>query len=130
MILLDTNIIVDCWRNPAEEARLRAIRQAPCICGVVLAELLYGASNEREAVGMQEALSAFQLLETYPDIWRCLGMNLAALRRAGLVIPLPDVLLATMAIEHNVQLWSRDKHFVRMQQVLPSLQLYKPETES
>jgi len=130
MILLDTNIIVDYWRNPTEETGLASMWRTPCVCGVVLAELLHGASNERQAVGMQEALSKFQWLDIYPDVWRCLGLNLMALRQAGLAMPLPDVLLATMAIVHDVPLWSNDKHFARIQQVLPSLQLFTPEIES
>jgi len=129
MILLDTNVIIDYWQNYTEEAGLALLRWDPCICGVVLAELLHGALNEREVAWMQTALSKFRWLETHADVWRCLGLNLTALRQAGLKMPFQDVLLATVAIVHDAYIWSNDKHFVLMQQVLPSLQLFNPEIE-
>ena len=130
MILLDTNVIIDYWRNLTPKKELAMVRLDPYICGVVLAELLQGTSNKQEAAKMQEALSEFRWLEIRSDVWHRLGLNLAALRRVGLNVPFQDTLLATMAIRHNAQIWSKDKHFVRIQQVLPALQLFTPEIES
>jgi len=130
MILLDTNVIIDSWRHDTEEARKALMQLGPCTFGAVLAELLHGASDDRHAVWIQRAISKFQWLEIYPDVWRRLGRNMMTLRQKGLTIPFPDVLLATMAIVHDVPVWSHDKHFALMQRVLPALQLYAPETES
>jgi predicted nucleic acid-binding protein len=130
MILIDTNVVIDYWRNSTREVGLAIKQLDPCVCGVVLAELLQGTANEWDVAWTRRALSKFRWLEMRSDMWRYLGLNLAALRRAGLVIPFPDVLLATMAIVYGAPVWSKDKHFALMQQVLPALQLYNPETES
>ena len=130
MILLDTNIIIDYWRSTTKETGQALLRLDSCICGAVLAELLQGARNEWEVAWARRAVSKYRWLGTPSKVWHRLGMNLMTLRREGLAVPFPDALLATVAIEHNVPLWSRDKHFVKMQQVLPALQLYKPEAES
>jgi predicted nucleic acid-binding protein len=49
---------------------------------------------------------------------------LAALQAADLTLPFPDVVIATVAIAHGVELWARDYHFPLMQTVLPALQLF------
>jgi len=129
MILPDTNIIIDYWESYTNEAGLALLRWDPCVCGVVMAELLHGALNEWEVAWMQRALSKFRWLETHADVWRCLGLNLTTLRRGGLKMPFQDVLLATVAIVHDVPVWSHDKHFALMQQKLPALRLFTPEIE-
>jgi predicted nucleic acid-binding protein len=51
------------------------------------------------------------------------GDNLAALRRGGITVPFPDTVIATVGIENDVEVWTRDPHFPAMQSVLPQLKL-------
>jgi predicted nucleic acid-binding protein len=41
------------------------------------------------------------------------------------VVPFPDVVLATVAIANGIELWTRDKHFALIQGVLPALRLFQ-----
>lgn len=59
-----------------------------------------------------------------PDAtWDAVGDNLSALRLKG--IPLADTIIATVGIENQVEVWSRDPHFQMIQTALPLLKLYQ-----
>jgi predicted nucleic acid-binding protein len=66
-----------------------------------------------------------------PDtVWEHLVRNLLRLRLAGVTVPFQDALLATVAIFHGVELWTRDEHFRMMQSALPDLRLMEePQQE-
>jgi predicted nucleic acid-binding protein len=57
--------------------------------------------------------------------WDHLGDLLASLRTRGLPMPFQDVLLAAIAIDHNVEIWSYDAHFLAIQSVLANLKLFQ-----
>jgi predicted nucleic acid-binding protein len=52
------------------------------------------------------------------------GDNLAALRAAGQRFPFADVVVATVAIANDIELWTRDYHFKLMHTTLPALRLF------
>jgi predicted nucleic acid-binding protein len=54
-----------------------------------------------------------------------IGNNLAQLRRSGLTVPLADAVIATLGIENDVEVWSRDQYFPAIQAVLPRLKLFQ-----
>jgi predicted nucleic acid-binding protein len=39
-------------------------------------------------------------------------------------VPLADAILATIAIENKLELWTRDTHFQTIQTVFPELKLF------
>ena len=43
MILIDTNVIIDIWRDADDSATKVFDAEEVCICGVVRAELMHGA---------------------------------------------------------------------------------------
>ncbi len=49
MILCDTNILIDYWKNPKELLKLKISKDKHSICGIVKSELLHGAKNDDEA---------------------------------------------------------------------------------
>ena len=71
------------------------------------------------------ALGLFQQISIPDSLWEEAGDNLAALRAAGTTISLADVLIATVAISNNLDLWTRDQDFTLVQKVLPSLRLFQ-----
>jgi predicted nucleic acid-binding protein len=123
MILLDTSVIVDYWRKPRASVEEALTRLRPCICGVVLAELLQGATTSEEADRTEKALAGFGYLDMPEEVWRKLGANLAALRTAGRPVPFQDALLATVAIAHDAELWTLDGHYAMIHAVLKDLRL-------
>lgn len=57
-------------------------------------------------------------------MWDRVGDHLAALRSAGVTVPFADVVIATLAIENDIELWTRDRQFAIIQRVLPALRLF------
>ena len=46
------------------------------------------------------------------------------LRSNGITLPFQDVVIATIAMVNDAQVWTNDVHFSRMKTVMPSLKLF------
>jgi predicted nucleic acid-binding protein len=128
MILLDSSILVEFLRrqNPGIK-RVLASGDA-VISGVTRAEILHGV---KDAVDRSRLITFLDELATVPTpegVWDALGDNLAILRRAGVNVPFPDALIATIALLQDVPLWSLDAHYGLMKPNLPRLKLFSGST--
>ena len=127
MILADTNVFVDFWANPDEDTIRVFESEEVVICGVVRAELLHGAVSEKDFNRISTLLSAFEEQPFEVKDWQMLGSNLYKLRTGGITVPISDAIIATISIKHGIPVWTRDKHFSMIQNVLSELKLYKSE---
>lgn len=125
MTLVDTSVMIDALRRP--DARLSALFVAAqaTLCGITRAEVLHGAKDAADLRRLAATLDGFPQLPLTDRFWDSAGSNLMALRAAGVVVPFADVLIATLALEHGVELWSRDNQFQMIQGVLPALKLFQ-----
>ena len=46
-------------------------------------------------------------------------------RSKGLIVPFLDALIATVALENDLDLWHHDRHFPNIQKVIPQLKLFQ-----
>jgi hypothetical protein len=129
MILLDASVIVDLWRKPTDRVREILESNYPYVAGVTRAELMRGARDPSDLMNVEGALADFSNLPTKEATWLQLGRNVYALRRAGISVPFQDVLLATLAIQNRLEVWTYDAHFQMMQRVLTDLKLFQPDAE-
>jgi predicted nucleic acid-binding protein len=111
MIIVDTNVIIDFWRNSDKESAIIFNEFDVYICGIVKAELLHGARNNEYFNDILESLSYFPELKIYDLFWDDLGKNLFLLKKNGLTMPIQDVMIMTLAIHFNFIVWTNDKHF-------------------
>jgi predicted nucleic acid-binding protein len=125
VILVDTSVVIDYTRG--QDAKLVALLPTLSVaaCGVVRAELLSGARDSSHRVTIASLLAAFQHVPIPEWIWDRVGDNLASLRTRGLTVPLPDVVIGTLGIENDIEVWARDAHFPSMQKVLQRLRLFQ-----
>lgn len=124
MVLADTNVFIDFWNNPTEELTKRFEQEEIVICGVVRAELLHGAVSDKDFAEITVMLEAFDEMSFDNDDWQTLGNNLYKLRKSGLTVPFSDAVIATLAIKYSIPVWTGDKHFTLIQNVLTDLQIY------
>lgn len=125
MILTDTTVVVDYLRAPtARLVKMIKGRQA-AICAVTLAEVYAGARSAADFNKYDKSLSVFRLVPIPKKIWPSLGRNLALLGAKGVSVPFPDALIATVAIENDLELWQHDRHFPDIQKVIPLLKLFQ-----
>jgi predicted nucleic acid-binding protein len=125
MILTDTTVVIVCYRAPT--ARLLQMIQDndAAICGVTVAEVYAGARSVADFAHCTATLAVFGQISIPETLWPMLGQNLFALRTRGISVPFSDALIATVAIENDVELWTYDAHFALIQTALPRLKLFQ-----
>ncbi len=125
MILADTSVIIAYLRT-ADPKLLAILKQhGAVICGITRAEVLYGVRNAGDLARFSGALNQLPLAPIPDPLWDAVGLNLAALRTAGLPMSLADVAIASLSMHLGIELWARDQHFPMIQTVLPSLRLFQ-----
>ena len=127
MILVDTNVIIDFWDNPNDEyARIFEDNEI-ATCGVIKTELLRGSNSEKQFSQIEEALNDFTYFSFSEKDWISLSKLFITLKKNGLAGPFQDAMIAYLAIKHDCEVWTNDKHFKLMQVVLPSLRLFRQD---
>lgn len=124
MVLVDTNIIIGFWRKRDSSMERIFLTEDVAVCGVVKAELMHGARSKEDVERIMAALSPFPCLDMEKGDWDKLGRNLYELRSHGITLPFQDVLIATIAISNDAQVWTNDLHFARIREIVPELRLY------
>ena len=127
MILADTNVIIDFWDNPNDEyARIFEDNEI-ATCGVIKTELLRGSNSEKQFSQIEEALNDFTYFSFSEKDWISLSKLFITLKKNGLAVPFQDAMIAYLAIKHDCEVWTNDKHFKLMQVVLPPLRLFRQD---
>jgi len=123
-ILVDTSIWIDFFRDadlPTSETldRLLELRLV-CTTDVIRAEIIPGARTDREFRRLLEYFGALPSISAGPDFWNEVIQNRYLLNRKGVSgIGIPDVMVATVALEHQKLLYSKDHHFRLIGRHLP-----------
>lgn len=125
MILVDAGVLIDYLRT--KEPKLgRLFRSEPvAVCGVTRAEILAGARQPQDRQMLIQFLDTFLQIATPEPIWDVTGDTLATLHAKDISVPFPDALVATIAIENDLEVWARDPHLPTMQKILPHLKLFQ-----
>ena len=127
MVVVDSTLWIDFFRGSNEPGRaaLRQLIRAhqAVLTGIVLAEVLQGCRTPGEANTVLDHVSALPFLEMNFSAWRRAGELSSGLRRKGTTIPLTDLIIATLAMEEDAEVFTTDPHF----QKIPGLKLYRPK---
>jgi tRNA(fMet)-specific endonuclease VapC len=95
-------------------------RDEAVLAGVVLTELLRGARTAVQRSTILEVIEGVAYLEMTVEVWRRAGEIAGQLDAKGTPIPLPDMIVAAIALEGDHEVLTRDEHFNR----IPNLRLY------
>ncbi len=123
-VVVDTSVLVSFFRGKGEhvEEVTRLIHENRLvITGLIIAELLQGIKGIKEEEQLSDVLTGIPALELTTDIWIRAGKTSLSLRRKGINLPLTDVAIATLAIEHHLPIFTLDKHFEQ----IPGLKIYR-----
>lgn len=102
---------------------LRAHRVA--INAIIRVELLTGAKDEAHYAALDETLDGLHQLELTPAVWRRAERVRFDLRRAGHLVPLPDVIIACCALAYDCPVLHLDRHFEQIAHAT-ALNIYRP----
>lgn len=120
-ILLDTSIWVRYLRSRGAESLGTAVREAlnagqVATCWVVKAELLVGARDSAAFAQLLEALGGATDVTLSPEVWVEAARLGQQLRKLGILVPLPDLLIAQCAISSQRVLWHTDALFEQIRE--------------
>lgn len=124
MVLVDTNIIIDIWKNENSKYNVVFQNEQVCICGVVKSELLHGAYSSKNLDYISSQLNLLTEYNIHDSDWSSFGKMLYNLRINGITLPYADALIAFIAINNNLSILTEDKHFKLIQVIYPELNLY------
>lgn len=124
MILVDSNILIDYYRDRKSELAKKIDSMQIGICGVVKSEVLHGAKSNDEMDNILASFATFDLLHTDEYDFEGVGIILRKLRENGVTVPLTDVMIAFCAMKYDVPLWTQDGHFRLIQGLYPELALF------
>jgi predicted nucleic acid-binding protein len=115
VLLPDTCAWIEFFRGkqtPMAQALERELLQGEvATCGVILYELIQGIKSSKEELLVLNALQAVTHLEMSAEIWIKAGRLSAKLRKNGNTLPLSDLVIATLALEHKLSVLTIDSHF-------------------
>ncbi|HXF73091.1 MAG TPA: PIN domain-containing protein [Actinomycetota bacterium] len=128
-VLADTSVWVGLFRpgrDPGAEHLLELAERGELVaCGPVLAELLVGTpAEDREAI--RSTVGSLPWVDLDQAAWWAAGVAGRELRRRGTSVPLVDLAIAAAAAHEGVEVWTRDRDFERIAEVLPGLVLHRP----
>ena len=129
MILFDTNVLIDFWKNPKELLKLDITPDKFSICGPVRTELLHGA-KDNEVNDILALFKGFNNIVMDDYDWEGAGFILQTMRSNGFQIPFADAVIAFIAMKYDILLWTQDTHFLLIQGCYPELKLYSPKESS
>lgn len=107
MILCDTNILIEIYRNNAEIiSTVKQISQENiAVSHVTSAELLFGARNKAELNMIRKDLNKLTVLPIESQI-SMLAVSLVEKYSLSQKLALPDALIAATAMYHNLELYT------------------------
>jgi len=128
-ILVDSSIWIEALapRAPKEvvtilSALLAAKRAA--VSEMIQLEVLAGAKSHKELEQFREDFASIHHLYVSAESWRQAEEIGFALGRRGLHVPAADLLIAAVALSHDVSLWHADRDFERIKQVMAGFKTY------
>jgi predicted nucleic acid-binding protein len=126
-IIVDTSVWIDFFNHPQAPLTLYVktlLRNRQVILvGMVLAEILQGIKNPKEASTVQQSLEKLPFLEMTREDWKKAGDLSATLRRKGLTIPLSDLIIGALAVKESLEILTTDPHFKK----IPGLKIHQPQ---
>ena len=112
-ILVDTSIWIEYFKGNKGVAAIIEEKNAHTvfIAGPMITELIQAIKTKSEKDNFASSLESLPRLAITDRDWLDAGMLGSALREKGITIPLPDLIIYTLAKNNNCSLCTLDKHF-------------------
>lgn len=112
-ILIDTSAWVEYFKGNPTVAAMVHDREtySACIVGPVITELIQGMKTEREKGSFIDSLEGLPRLRISDQDWFDAGIFGARLRDKGIIVPLADLIIYTVARNNHCSICTLDKHF-------------------
>ncbi|MHB8482557.1 MAG: type II toxin-antitoxin system VapC family toxin [Nitrospiria bacterium] len=126
MVIADTSVWIPFFNRPdsVEKQAIDALIDSDKVAmvGVVLAELLQGCRTRKDRDEINDTMLSLPYLEMTRDIWILAGDTSSVLLRRGITLPMPDLVVAAIALDNQCRIYSLDAHFKK----IPGLARFQP----
>ncbi len=120
--LIDTSIWVKFFRGRSQVIKDRIFQllaeNRVVINGVVVSELLLGARGKKEVEFVKEKLLNLDYFEADKEFFTYCGTVGNKIRKAGINMPLSDIMIVTHAKMNDCVIFTMDKHFEAIGQIV------------
>lgn len=119
MVVVDTSVWIDFFRNPADEGNgmleelIRGQNRA-AICGIILQEILQGIREQKSYELTRQRLLFLPFLDATREVHLLAASLYRDLRKQGVTVPSADAAIAAVAIYNSFPLFTRDGHFAEI----------------
>lgn len=117
-IIVDTCVWIEFFRKQESQLTLHLkslLREREVMMvGMVMAEILQGVKDPKEATLVKENLEKLPYVEMTRDIWEAAGEMSASLRVKGITLPLSDLIIASIALSRDHEIFTIDPHFEKV----------------
>lgn len=114
-VLIDTSIWVEFFRkrNSAVSAKLREFLKLNQVCytGPIFVELYQGAKTQREIEILHQLFDTIHYVDISREHYHHAGLVSQKAAREGKIFSTIDVILAVLAHDEGLSLFSLDRHF-------------------
>ena len=121
-VLIDSSVWIAGQNSKNSECimlkRMIASNELIYIAKPIQTEVCQGAKSEELFHRLWDSFLGFEFLEIEDKHWGLSAWNYFKCRRAGLTVTTIDCLIATLAREFQVPLWSLDRHFEKIQPIV------------
>ena len=122
-VLIDTSIWVEFFRkrNSTVSARLRVYMKLNQVCytGPIFVELYQGAKTHRETEILDDLFNTIHYVDITRSHYHHAGLVSQKAAREGKVFSTIDVILAVLAYDESLSLFSLDHHFQDISKYCP-----------
>lgn len=114
LVLPDSNFYINCARgglDPFVELAAHADVWEFATCGIVVIEVCRGRSNPHVLQRFRERFAIMPLIGTGTSAWEHAAQLAWSLDRRGVVLPVPDLIIAACALQAKAAVLTFDAHF-------------------
>lgn len=119
-VLVDSSIWIDYFRGSESDAKLDFLIEENLVVvnDLILAELIPALHfrKQNNLIALMREIACPPLLLDWDDL---IQMQIACLKHGINKIGIPDLIVAQHAIQHHLELYTRDKHFTLIAQHAP-----------
>ncbi|MCJ7545951.1 MAG: PIN domain-containing protein [Deltaproteobacteria bacterium] len=122
-VLVDTSIWIEFFKKkeaPIREGLIQLLeRGAACYIGIIALELYRGAKTEREVAVLDDLFMSIENVTEGNETHKEAGLMGRVLAQQGITVGAVDLLIARLALENALSLFSLDNHFDAIAQWFP-----------
>ena len=119
-VLVDSSVWVEYFRGSPDQAELDYLIEEDLVVvnDLILAELVPAlhVRRQRKLIRLMQEIACPPIAVDWADI---IQMQILCLRNGINKVGIPDLMIAQHAIQHGLELYSRDKHFKLLARQVP-----------